>query len=302
MTEFSIASPHKSELWYDYRLYANLIEALESLGYKYRKNAKNRIYFLGAPRRNFYPDVGKFDANANNIALVYCHFEKIESFSEFNKVYLSSPFVKRQMWAEKIKRFSLLGKKKYIGSMSKVEIIKPFSSLTNTKIIDAKFQCDLSFIGSPRIRPIVEDIIPIVNKHNLDFHLYGPHWEKYAGDSSAVNYRKANSVDYFDIPLVSHNSKISLVDHHQTMNDVGSVSHKYVDIVMSGGFVICDNNKDADTHYKGIVYSSPQELEELVLFYLNNEAKRQEQIELQHNITAHQTTLRAAKKIAETFI
>lgn len=302
MTDFSIASPHKSDLWYDYRLYVNLIESLESLGYRYRKNAKNRIYFLAAPQRHFYPDVGKFDKEANNLALVYCHFEKIESFSHFNRVYLSSDFMRKQMWKEKLKRLSVLISNKYFGSMSKVEILRPFSSLQPLMEVDERYRCDLSFIGSPRIRPIVEDIIPIVQKHDLSFHLYGPHWQGYKGNPAAVSYRVADTVDYFDFPKVSYNSKISLVDHHQTMNDIGCVSHKYVDILMSGGFVISDYNKDAVKSYSGITYTTPKQLEELVLFYLENDNARLEKQQAQRSLLGNQTTLNAASQLAKAFV
>ena len=300
--DFSIASPHKSELWYDYRLYVNLIEALESLGYKYRKNSNNRIYFLGAPRRHFYPDVGKFDSEANNLALAYCHFEKISSYNEFNKVFLPSNFVKKSVLNQRRKYSKIFKKNSYLDKVSKIEIIKPFSSLTpESKMVDALI-CDLSFIGSPRIRPIVEDIIPIVKKHNLSFHIYGPHWDAYKGNSLASSFVKAAEIPYQDIPKLSAASKISLVDHHQSMNDIGSVSHKYVDLLSSGAFIISDKNKDAIHNYNGVCYSSKSELEDLVLYYLENESERKKVLARQMNIVKDNSTNEAARQISKFFL
>ena len=300
--DFSIASPHKSELWYDYRLYINLIEALESLGFKYRKNAKNRIYFLGAPRRHFYPDVGKFDSEANNLALAYCHFEKINSYNEFNKIFLPSIFVKESVLNERRKYSKLFKKNSYLDKVSKIEIIKPFSSLVRENDIADELICDLSFIGSPRIRPIVEDIIPIVKKHNLSFHIYGPHWNAYEGNNLASSFVKASEIPYQDIPKLSAASKISLVDHHQSMNDIGSVSHKYVDLLSSGAFIISDKNKDAIYNYEGICYSSKNELEELVLYYLDNESEREKVLARQMDIVKDNSTIEAARQISKFFV
>lgn len=300
--DFSIASPHKSKLWYDYRLYVNLIEALESLGHRYRKNADNRIYFLAAPRRHVYPDVGKFDSEANNLALAYCHFEKMKTYNEFNKIFIPSEFVKDSILKQRKANARWFKKNTFLDDKNKLEIIRPFSSLKPTEKIIGEYECDLSFIGSPRIRPIVEDVIHIVNKHNLSFHIYGPHWHEYKGNPLASSYVKANEIPYENIPLLSTACKISLVDHHQPMNDIGSVSHKYVDLVSSGAFVISDENKDSAKHYNGVTYKSRDELEELILFYLENEDKRRAQIALQQEIVRENSTLTAAKKISQYFI
>ncbi|AEF05295.1 glycosyltransferase [Alteromonas naphthalenivorans] len=300
--DFSIGSPHKSALWYDYRLYVNLIEAMASLGINYRKNSKNRIYFLGAPRRHVYPDVGKFDPSANNLALAYCHFEKIKSYNEFRKVFLPSEFVKDAVLNDKKKHSKLFRKNVFLDNKNRIDIIRPFSSLSSTDEVLKTYECDISFIGSPRIRPIVEDIIPIVEKHNLSFQIFGPHWHEYKGNKNAVKYVTANEIPYENIPLLSSASKISLVDHHQPMNDIGTVSHKYVDLIASGAFVLSDNNKDAVQHYKGITYNSVNELEELVLFYINDENARRKQRERQLDIVQKNSTLLAAKQISQFFI
>lgn len=301
MKTFSIASPHKSELWYDYRLYINLIAAIESLGYKYRKNSRNRIYFLGAPRRKFYPDVGKFDPDANNLALMYCHFELVDSFNEFRKVFVPSESVVSYIAAKRKSQARFLRKNEYLDSMKKLEILRPFSSLIPKPIESEKFKCDLSFIGSPRIRPIVEDIIPIVEKYNYSFQIIGPHWDQYKGNSRARDYVVCPTVEYKDFPMIAHNAKICLVDHHPSMNKIGSVSHKYVDLVNSGAFVISDNNIDAKEFYDGVLYDSPDKLEKIINLYLDDAGVRERKREAQYRFVSHQTSLNAATQLVKWF-
>ncbi|AGP87124.1 hypothetical protein [Alteromonas mediterranea] len=88
MFEFSIASPHKNVLWYDYRVFINTKHELEKLGCVYKKNAVNRIYLLSPPVRKSYEDVSEFEPDANNIAIIYSHFEKVENLNGFNKVFV----------------------------------------------------------------------------------------------------------------------------------------------------------------------------------------------------------------------
>ena len=103
MSKYCIASPHKDESWYDYRLYVNLIEALERQGHQFQAGAENRIYFLGGPLRKHYPKVGQFDPNANNIALIYCHFQKIFQLTHFDHVFVPSDKVKAHFLKRKWK-------------------------------------------------------------------------------------------------------------------------------------------------------------------------------------------------------
>ena len=302
MKSFCIASPHKNVLWYDYRLYENLKLELEKLGYRYQAAAKNRIYFLGGPQRQFYNEVGKFDAAANNIALIYCHAEKLESINQFNKVYVCSEGVQRFLSKQRIKNMDFLRSKKRFTSQQSVEIIRPFSSLTPVQRTMPKYQCDVSFMGTPRIRPILEEVLPLVDELGLKLNLYGPNWDKYDGNPIAKNYWIARSVPYADIPMLAKGSKICLIDHHDTMNRIGSVSHKYVDFAMAGGFIISDINKDAETYYKGICFGQNQPLKELLIKYLSDDSSRQQHIDQQQHILKNQSTQSAAIEIAKNFV
>ncbi len=302
MKSFCIASPHKNELWYDYRLYVNLKSELESLGYQYRAASKNRIYFLGAPFRHFYPEVGKFDPSANNIALIYCHSEKLDSINQFNKVYVCSEGVKQFLAAKRLRRFDFLRTEKLFTSSQPVDIIRPFSSLKPTNRTMPRYQCDISFMGTPRIRPILESVLPLVEKMGLKLNLYGPNWDSYTGNSLAKKYWVARTVPYEDIPKLALGSKICLIDHHESMNKIGSVSHKYVDFVMAGGFVISDQNRDAKDYYQGICFHSPHHLQKLISTYLNNDELRMSHQQKQQKIMSTQSTGVAALTLASSFI
>ena len=295
MTTFCIASPHKNELWYDYRLYINLKKALVNLGFEYRAASRNRIYFLGAPERQFYPEVGKFDPSANNIGLLYSHAEKLSDISKFSSLFVCSDFVKGYLQEK-------FGQDSDENSVKNMQVLAPFSSLVPTQKSKARYNCDISFIGTPRIRPIVEAIIPIVEKHQLRFHLFGPNWEDYPGNASAKDYFVARSLPYEEIPMLARGSKICLIDHHQSMSEMGAVSHKYVDFVRAGALVISDNNKDAKNAYAGLTFDSETQLEALVLRYLEHDDLRQQQVLKQLSLTATHTTDAAAVALAQAFI
>ncbi len=295
MISFCIASPHKNELWYDYRLYVNLKQSLINLGFKYEAASRNRIYFLGAPQRQFYPEVGRFDPNANNIAVLYSHAEKLEALAQFSSIFVCSDFVKDYLQ----NKFAVNTAPELLGNM---KVLAPFSSLSPTQKTKPRYNCDISFIGTPRIRPIVEAILPIVQKHGLKFHLFGPNWDEYPGNSSAKDYFVAKSLPYEEIPMLARGSKICLIDHHQSMSEMGAVSHKYVDFIRAGAFVVSDNNKDAVSSYQGLSFDTPESLESLVLSYLERDDLRQQQILKQLSLTATHTTNAAAVTLAQAFV
>ena len=301
MTSFCIASPHKNVLWYDYQLYINLKHELEALGFRYRSASKNRIYFLGAPQLQFYPEVGKFDPTVNNIALVYSHAEKLLALNQFNKVFVCSEGVERLFARKRLKGLEFFKKNKPFTAEQPIEILRPFSSLRPTNHLMPKYDCDLSFIGTPRIRPIVEEVLPIAQAMGLKFNIYGPNWDKYEGNPLAKNYWVANKVPYTDIPKLAKGSKICLIDHHDSMSQIGAVSHKYIDFVMAGGFVISDNNRDAKHHYNGLCFDKNMPLSNLIQQYLGETEKRHKHKQIQQNIVASQTTALAAKQLAEYF-
>jgi hypothetical protein len=302
MTSFCIASPHKNVLWYDYQLYVNLKQELQALGFQYRSASRNRIYFLGAPQLQFYPEVGKFDSSVNNIAVLYSHAEKLQALNQFNQVFVCSEGVKRLLNKKRLLGFELFKKDKPFTARTAIEILRPFSSLKPSNHLMPKYDCDISFIGTPRIRPILEEALPIAHAMGLKIKIYGPNWDQYQGNALAMRYWVANSVPYTDIPKLAKGSKICLIDHHESMNQIGAVSHKYVDFVMAGAFVISDNNRDAVRHYKGLCFNKNLPLDTLISKYLEDSAQRRSHVTRQQKIIAEQTTLHAAQKIAEYFV
>ena len=301
MIDFCIASPHKNELWYDYRLYVNLKEALVSLGFRYRAASKNRIYFLGAPQLQFYPEVGKFDPQANNIALVYCHVENLTSINQYDSVFVCSDYFKEYL-ENKGSKCGDPGKDESFDCVKAINVIRPFSSLQPATQTMPRYKCDVSFMGTPRKRPALEALLPLVEPMGIKLNLYGPGWDRYEGNYDLEQYWIARQIPYEDIPKLARGSKICLIDHLDTMNEIGSVSHKYIDFVMSGGFVISDHNKDAINTYNGVCFDDQESLKALLEAYLFDEEKRQRHATSQQIAIVNQTTRSAAAELAKCFI
>ncbi|WP_416305701.1 hypothetical protein [Neptunicella sp. SCSIO 80796] len=302
MTSFCIASPHKNELWYDYRLYVNLKAELVRMGFQYRAASKNRIYLLGGPERYFYHEVGRFDPDANNLALIYCHSEKLKAINHFTRIFVCSDGVRQFLNRKKLYRLEFLQKNGKFSTDQPLDIIRPFSSLEPTLVTRPRYQCDISFVGTPRIRPILEAVLPYVEKHGWKLNLYGPNWDSYGGNPLAQKYWTATNVPYEDIPLLARGCKICLIDHHATMNRIGSVSHKYIDFIKAGGFVISDWNKDAKQFYKGVCFRTPEHLVKQIELYLDAPELREKQKIYQQDIVAQQSTGAVARQLANYFI
>jgi len=301
MASFCIGSPHKNKSWYDYRVYRNLIDELEALGHTLAVGSKNRIYFLGGPLRDKYPDIGSFDTAANNIALLYCHADKIHSWQGFNHIFVSSLGMKYFLLLRKLKRLDFFGKK-YLPVWRKVKVLPPFSSLNHTPEVNDLYACDISFIGSERIRPIVEDILDIVKKYNLNFKIFGYGWDAYQGNKIAKKYWQGTGIPYDDFPILANSSKICLVDHPEDLNREATVSHKYIDLLASKACVISDYNLGVKYGYKGLTYKTKEELKKIVLSLLKDSALRESIKSRQFSLVAKQTTSQAVKEIAKCFL
>lgn len=285
MSSYCIASPHTSPFWYEYQIYTNLISSLSKLGYTYTPESHNRLYFLGFPMRHSYPDVPFYNKSCNNLALMFSHPQYYTSKlgEMFSNVFPSSP--------------NYLSYIKSIDSKVSATLLKPFSSLVpsdNEAIPDMK--CDIAFVGNTRVRPLVEKIIPIVKKHKLNFKIWGYAWNTYQGNKEAIPYWQGSVIPYKDMPNLAKSAKILLCDHHGTMNQVGVVSHKYVDLLASKAFVIADDNKDIPL-YKGVVFEGEQQ----ILSYLADSKKREDKVEEQYDIVKNLTTDNAAKLISSFF-
>lgn len=278
--DFCIASPHTSRHWYEYRIYINLKKELEKLGLKYKKNSINRIYFLGR-YEDFYKDIDSFESDANNIALMFSRPSfNLKIINKFNHVFTSSHTY--FLAANSLKK-------------NNVYMLKPFSSLSPVSETRDEYKCDISFIGQPRLRPIVENITPIAKRNNLNFKIFGTDWSSYSGNKDAINYYSGKIIDYFDIPILANSAKIIIIDHMKDMRNFGVVSHKYIDLLMAKAFVVSDNNKDI-SNYNGVVFRDEQQILEI----LHNNDYRYRKSQEQFDLVKNQSTENAAKTIVET--
>ena len=247
MMNFCIASPHTTRYWYDYQVYCDLRKHLESLGFVYKTGSVNRIYFLGWPLNKEYADVGPFDPNCNNIALLWAHPRLVnkKQLEKFQHIFVSS-----------------VGYNEVLKS--DYPILAPSSVLRPKEQHIAGYSCDISFVGNTRVRPIVEKVLPMVRALGLSFKIWGYDWTQYQGNKGAISYWAGDVIPHYDIPILAHNSKVCLVDHHADMDEAGIISHKYIDFLMSGAFVLTMPNKEV-LRYGGYFLESKEQLAALLV-------------------------------------
>lgn len=248
------------EFDYDHRVYLNLLAALENLSAEHVKDSEQfNIFFIGWPIRESYTDISRVVKGRNNILYIYSHpwmigKRHLQMFGERLKIYASVPVIKNYLL-------------KKTGFPS--EILPPASSLLPLdKKIDQTI--DLAFIGGIRKRPIVEDSLSIVKRNKLHLVIFGHDWgNSYRGSKEALQYWAGEAIRYEEIPRLSAQTKIFLLDHLPEMRKMGIVSHKYIDLIMSGAFVISDNNKGVE-ELGGVTYLNRKDLENKIRYFLGH--------------------------------
>jgi spore maturation protein CgeB len=262
--EFCIADPSTSIFWYDFYVAKQLKEAFEKNGFKYTPYTKNlRIYLLGFPVRKEYKNIGELDKTAYNIAWVYGHPALIKNsdLSIFKRIFVSSCNISN-----------------YIAALGYKNIHTPMP--TNKTLIKTTTKRDIAFLGSARYnqlhgRKVIADFLLESPLKKLEIRGY----DLNIFISSNSNVSIGPHVPYEEISEFFASSKIVLHDHHPDMRDMGMVSHKLMDIIGSGAFVVSDNNKEIKEYMPDITtYQNPKELYNKIDYYLNNNKVREETI------------------------
>lgn len=106
-------------------------------------------------------------------------------------------------------------------------------------------------------------------------------------------------VDYTQLDRIYASSKIALCDHWPDMKRWGFVAVRVFDILACGGFCISDDNKGVNEIFGNAVpqYHSPDELRDLIVYYLSRDKERQLLSREGRRIALHH----GWKKRAETF-
>ncbi len=163
-------------------------------------------------------------------------------------------------------------------------------------IHDIVFVANAKVPGSRYGRRIIDDLDPESNGFNLE--LYGLKWQHYP---SARPYHKGPEWPNLELNELYGRAKITLADCHPLMAEQGFVPQRIYDAVRSGGLCISSHIVDLRTIFKEVVvtYKSPEDLQDKVRYYLNNEKARQKKIEKGLELTKEHTYLNRAKRILQ---
>ncbi len=160
-----------------------------------------------------------------------------------------------------------------------------------------EFVCDYCFTGSYWNDP--REIIEMLDPKNLaqyKFHLYGKNWDQI---SHLADYSKG-FVKYEDMPKVYANTKLLIDDANRVTKPWGSVNSRVFDALMSGTLVVTNGTLGSEDVFKGKlpIFSHAEELEELIKYYLENDAERNKLVEeLQQLVRDHHTYQNRASQI-----
>ncbi|MDI6644800.1 MAG: glycosyltransferase [Methanobacteriaceae archaeon] len=175
----------------------------------------------------------------------------------------------------------------------------------NDKVSPKKeYECDYCFTGSYWNDP--RDIIKILDPDCLPykFNLYGKNWDKF--DKFKKYYK--GFVNYYDVPKIYASTKIVIDDANRVTKGYGAVNSRVFDALASGVLVLTNGELGSNGTFDGKlpVFSSKDELNELIIYYLENDSERISKIkELQRLVLKyHNYLIRAFTviKVIDEFI
>lgn len=157
---------------------------------------------------------------------------------------------------------------------------------------------DVVFVGNARTRlPYGRKVIRDLAPRGYQPMVVGARWE--TRPDFDMSWYGGHYWPYERLPELYAGAWISLNDHHESMAHHGFLSFRILDILASGGFCISDHAEGLDNFMEGAVpmYRRPEELNELVEFYLTHAAKRAELATRGRNVAQRHTFLHRAKRI-----
>ncbi|PZX57807.1 spore maturation protein CgeB [Algoriphagus ratkowskyi] len=213
------------------------------------------------PIFNFYPDVS-----------IHTHGNLLkDSMRLYDKIFTTKSFGKddyiKQLGVEKVV---------FIPHGFDPEIHRPVSF----ENIPKSFFCDVSFIGtfSPKKEAILAQIVE--KMPSVNFKIWGTQWEK---SSKSILKSKIQDQGIFgDLYAAAINgSKINLGILSERVGGASSgdlITSRTFHIPGAGGFLIHEKNHESVKYFQEGVeadfFESAEDLADKILFYLNNESKR----------------------------
>lgn len=136
----------------------------------------------------------------------------------------------------------------------------------------AEYISDYCFTGSYWDDP--REIIEFLNPDMIpyDFKLYGKNWDKIEKFKS--HYQ--GFINYSNLPEVYASTKIVIDDANRVTKGYGSVNSRVYDAIACGALVLTNGVRGAEETFEGKlpVFSSENELKNLIEYYLSNEDVR----------------------------
>jgi len=288
-----------SQTWYcwgDHWVKEKLQQAFEELGANVGvepKDADFTVYLWGSPykQRVTWPYFYNPLPNNTNICWHYSHPTK--------------------MTPEEIRKYHII----FCLSKYHIPTIKPWHpnvmtepliSCTDFKVpeVNDTPPIDVLFVGNARGglqygRKAVYWLDPPegtkVQVYGHKWHSPNYHWmsQWYAGQ-----YWK-----YEDLNLIYNKAKITLVDGHEDMADLGFVPMKIFDVLASGGFVLAAANKGIKEIFGNWVpqFENKREMNNLINHFLTHETERQEFSDRGRKIAERETFKSRAQTFIKTF-
>ncbi|MBD3169711.1 MAG: tetratricopeptide repeat protein [candidate division Zixibacteria bacterium] len=243
--------PERKLRWGDYWFKKEFSEAFERLGCEVvENNADLLLHLFGVPMNNL--------PSAKTRAIwIHSHPDMVsaELLNKYDKVFcLSEPFIPR------IKSMGF-DAELLIGGTGKKPVEK------------AEKKYDLVFVGNTKGkygRRIIRDL----GGNYQGLKVWGEGWEHILPPENIEGIYFENQ----KLPELYASTKISLNDHHDDMLREGFLNPRVFDILASGGFVISDKMTGMDKLFEGAVptYETPEELQQLIDKYLNDDKAREE--------------------------
>lgn len=149
-----------------------------------------------------------------------------------------------------------------------------------------EYKHDLLFVGNSRkvFRKIIKDLLPT----DKDLSIYGANWEKLIDKK----YIKGKHIPNAELRKAYSSCKILLNDHWDDMRNKGFISNRLFDGFACGAFIISDKVNEAGKLFGDalVTYETPDELNYLIEYYLNNEKERVKKAEKSRNCVIEQHT------------
>jgi len=157
----------------------------------------------------------------------------------------------------------------YLPQCTNPDICKPMVLSGQEK---KTFSSEISLIGSmyPYRLKLLEEIA------DLNLGIWGKGWEK-AADKRITMHVRGGDIRGSKKTMAINGSAISLNPHHP-LNDIKGTNSRTFDIAACKSFMLTDYKEDIDDLLKidkeVICYRTPEELKDLVQYYLKNPAER----------------------------